>query len=597
MVSWGVLLQDARNLWAVAIDPRMRPAERRRGAARALAVALLLAVGAAPYAPAQSGPAVPPPPAAKPPAPAPPPPFRLPTTTTEAVPSGVDARACQARFVEHLLQHTTAAGDGRIGFYASNGAGVGVGDLDGDGDLEVVLANLDGPNTVHWNEGGLRFRAESLPVEASRAVHLIDADGDGRLDLFFTHSASAPTLWLNAGASGGAEFVRADAGVREPLYTADWADFDADGDLDLVGATYDAELHSTAPGATGGIFVYRTGADPSTAGGMLRLDARLATRSQALAVLAGDLDSDGRIDVTVGNESFLPDYQWLGSDDGWHPGGLFGRTAHNTTSLIAGDVDNDGHVDLLATDRNPDAESRSAWEPLHLPPSPDPAQVDRNVLQLARGDAFHERGVEWGIDASGWSWSSKFGDLDNDGFLDVYVVNGMIAVELFEHLPGDELVEENQAFRNVRGAGFLPAPDWGLGAPESGRGMSMADLDGDGDLDIVVNNLAAPARLFENRLCGGGHLQIDLRWPAAANRYALGARVHLDTSTGSYTRTVRAASGYLSGDAPRLHFGVPPGSRLLAARIVWPDGEPSALRDLPLNHLITVTRHTGPSGG
>ena len=127
--------------------------------------------------------------------------------------------------------------------------------------------------------------------------------------------------------------------------------------------------------------------------------------------------------------------------------------------------------------------------------------------------------------------------------------------------------------------------------------MSMADLDGDGDLDIVINNLATRARLFENRLCGGDHLQIDLRWPAAANRYAVGARVHLDTSTGSYTRTVRAASGYLSGDTPRLHFGVPRGSRLLAARIVWPDGEPSALRDPPVNHLITVTRHTGPGGG
>ena len=435
-----------------------------------MAAALLLAVGAAPYAPAQSGPAVPPPPAGKPPAPAPLPPFRLPTTTTETVPSGVDARACQGSFVEHLLEHSTAPGDERIGLYASYGAGVGIGDLDGDGDLEVVLANLDGPNTVHWNEGGLRFRVQSLPVEASRAVHLIDADGDGRLDLFFTHPASVPTLWLNAGAAGGAEFVRADAGIREPLYTADWADFDADGDLDLVGATYDAELYSTAPGATGGVFVYRNGGDPGAAGGLLRLDARLATRSQALAVLAADLDGDGRIDVTVGNDSFLPDYQWLRSDDGWRPGSLFGRTAHNTTSLVAGDVDNDGHVDLLATDRKPyaaDAESRSAWEPLHLPPPPDPAQVDRNVLQLARGGAFHERGVEWGIDASGWSWSSKFGDLDHDGFLDAYVVNGMIAVELFEHLPGGDLVEENQAFRNMQGTPLRSRP--GVGAGRAGE--------------------------------------------------------------------------------------------------------------------------------
>ena len=189
----------------------------------------------------------------------------------------------------------------------------------------------------------------------------------------------------------------------------------------------------------------------------------------------------------------------------------------------------------------------------------------------------------------------EFGD--NDGFLDAYIVNGMIAVELFEHLPGDELVEENQAFRNVQGTRFVPAPEWGLGARESGRGMSMADLDVDGDLDIVINNLASPARLFENRLCGGDHVQMDLRWPAAANRYAVGAQVRLETSTGNYLRTVRAAGGYLSGDAPRLHFGVPDGSRLLAARIVWPDGKRSVLRAPTLNHLITVTRQASPNGG
>ena len=130
-----------RHRCAVTID-----LQRRRGAAPALAAFLLLTVAAAPYAPAQRGPAVPTPPASKPPAPAPLPPFPLPRPlSTEAMPSRVDGRACLGSFVEHLLEHTTTTGGGRIGFYASNGAGVGVGDLDADGDLDIVLANLAGP--------------------------------------------------------------------------------------------------------------------------------------------------------------------------------------------------------------------------------------------------------------------------------------------------------------------------------------------------------------------------------------------------------------------------------------------------------------------
>ena len=98
------------------------------------------------------------------------------------------------------------------------------------------------------------------------------------------------------------------------------------------------------------------------------------------------------------------------------------------------------------------------------------------------GGAFAERGEWAGVAATGWTWSAQFGDLDNDGFLDLYAVNGMIAAEIFGHLPGAELVEENQALRNDGSGRFVPAPEWGLGATESGRGMAFADLDLDGDL-------------------------------------------------------------------------------------------------------------------
>ncbi|MCB0030631.1 MAG: ASPIC/UnbV domain-containing protein, partial [Anaerolineales bacterium] len=139
------------------------------------------------------------------------------------------------------------------------------------------------------------------------------------------------------------------------------------------------------------------------------------------------------------------------------------------------------------------------------------------------------------------------------------------------------------------GTGFAPMPRWNLGATASGRGMSMADLDGDGDLDIVVNNLRAPAQLFENQLCGGHSLQVDLFWPGSGNERAIGAALVLHSEEGSYYRDLKAASGYLSGDPARVHFGLPAGANL-TLEIIWPDGLHSTITDLPIDSLVTVTR-------
>jgi hypothetical protein len=120
--------------------------------------------------------------------------------------------------------------------------------------------------------------------------------------------------------------------------------------------------------------------------------------------------------------------------------------------------------------------------------------------------------------------------------------------------------------------------------------MIMGDLDNDGDLDIVVNNMRKSAQLFENQLCGGTSLQVELRWPASANFFGVGAQLVLTTDQGIMQRDVRATSGYLSGDPVRVHFGFSADAQLHSLQIQWPDGAASVVHEPKGAALLTVTR-------
>jgi enediyne biosynthesis protein E4 len=282
----------------------------------------------------------------------------------------------------------------------------------------------------------------------------------------------------------------------------------------------------------------------------------------------------------------------------WQKAAPFAYTSENTMSSDVGDIDNNGRPEIFATDMKPadkDLATMARWLPMmKLMTKPltslDPQHVE-NTLQVNDGSGhWSNQGYERFVDSSGWSWSGKFGDLDNDGFLDIYVVNGMIAAGLFDHLPNHELVEPNMAYRNDGRGSFTVASQWGLGSLASGRGMSMADLNGDGKLDIVVNNLQSPAQLFENRLCGGAGLAVDLFWPASQNTRAIGAQLALHTSAGTFYRDVRATSGYLSGDPPQIHFGLPQNAVAQRLEIRWPDGKLSTIANPAAQTSISVTR-------
>jgi len=504
---------------------------------------------------------------------------------------------CTGAFVPHTLDYSTTSA-GNIAVYEANGSGLAIGDLDGDGRLDLVMANLDGPNAILWNQGNFQFRREDLSFGNSRAAAIVDVDADSKPDIVFTRRFAKPTLLHNTGQAGTHRFsVGALPGVNNPFYSMNWGDLDGNGALELIAGSYDTELLKQAgpvfaqQGGGVGVFIYRQ------QGGAFDAQ-RLTEGADALAIALPDLNGDGHPDIMVGNDFNRPDYAWLQQDGAWQLATPFAYTSENTMSLDVGDIDNNGRPEIFATDMKPvnkDLTTMARWLPMmKLMTKPltsfDPQHVE-NTLQVSDGNShWSNQGYERMVDSSGWSWSGKFGDLDNDGFLDIYVVNGMIAAGLFDHLPNHELVEPNMAFRNDGRGSFHAASNWDLGSLASGRGMSMADLNGDGKLDIVVNNLQSPAQVFENRLCGGAGLELDLFWPSSQNIRAIGAQLALHTSAGTYYRDVRATSGYLSGDAPQIHFGLPADAAVQRLEIRWPDGKISNIANPAAQTLIRVTR-------
>ena len=251
----------------------------------------------------------------------------------------------------------------------------------------------------------------------------MDVDGDGQQDIVFTTGAAAPTVLQNQG-DRSFQFTPLH-GVDRVTYAMNWNDLDGDGDLDLVTGAYDAgrmlESNSNALfGASPGVNVYRHD-------GELWQGTQLTTTAQALAIGLWDLNGDQRPDIWIGNDFDEPDQVWLQtSAGGWQPAAPFAQTSHSTMGIEYGDLDGNGSGEFFTTDMKPYNQATrtlAEWLPLMQASQQkrraDDKQPMENVLQVWTGDRYQNQAYDRNIDASGWSWAAKFGDLDTDGDLDL----------------------------------------------------------------------------------------------------------------------------------------------------------------------------------
>ena len=482
-------------------------------------------------------------------------------------------------------------------------------------------------------------------------VALADVDGDGRLDIYLSKAGAgdaasrANELWINQGpdASGIPRFreMAQQYGVADEGYTtqAAFLDYDGDGDLDLFvlnnsprpANSFNLRNTRMERSEYGGAKLYRNDGghftDVSVAAGI-----RSPEMAFGLGIAVADVNGDGRPDIYVSNDFFERDYLYVNEGNGTFSEALDRQMpviSYFSMGLDVADVDNDGWPDVYTTDMLPEDEVRlktttqfEDWDAYQTKVRNGfHHQSMRNMLQRNNRDGtFSDIGQLAGVSRTDWSWSALIADLDLDGRKDIFVTNGiakdLTSQDFVAYLGSEQTMRavtnngrsradfakllgamtatplSNYSFHNTSGIRFTnEAKSWGLDTPSFSSGAAYGDLDGDGALDLVVNNIDQEAFVYRNNaraLHPANHfLRVRLAG-GAKNRFGVGARVTLYAGDDLFMQDESPVRGFQSSVDYVLGFGLGAHATVDSLRVRWPDGRVSALRAVATNALVTV---------
>lgn len=534
--------------------------------------------------------------------------------------------------------------------YVYNGGGVAVGDINQDGLPDLFFTGNDVPNKLYLNQGNFTFKditetAGLVEGEGwDNGVTMADVNQDGWLDIYISRGGWNDTveqrrnlLFINNGdlsfSEQGEAFGLADIGYS---LQAAFFDMDNDNDLDmyltnrpdrfflnyrqvLAGKQAQNDLHRDK--------LYRNDNGAFTEIG---LSAGIVNNfAYGLGLTTTDINQDGYIDIFVANDYLENDYLYINQGDGTFQEQIKEYTNHipfYSMGVDVVDINNDGLEDIIQLDMLPaDYErSKTTMASMNVQLFEDLIgngfhhQYMHNMLQLNQGNTFFsEIGQLAGISKTDWSWSCLGSDLDNDGYRDILITNGFKRdiwdkdaqkkFSQFMQSPerGKQSDEENAQhiinlfqtnkisnylFHNNQDLTFTSkGKEWGLEMESFSNGAAVGDLDNDGDLDIVINNVDGEAFIYQNKAerLGNNYLKVKLQGPKQ-NGHGLGAKVKLIYGTAVQYHDFKTVRGYLSSVEPIVHFGLGATTDIDQIEVTWTDGKTSLLTDIPSNQTLTI---------
>ncbi|MGK0361585.1 MAG: hypothetical protein ACI9U2_003903, partial [Bradymonadia bacterium] len=474
-------------------------------------------------------------------------------------------------------------------------------DLDGDGDLDLLIGQFDAPLLVFMNDNGTfqeNGAAMGLAIQAATTgLAFADYDHDGDLDLYLVTYRRTPPADFKGNP------VRENGVLMPPKHHREYVALmnkPGQGVVIVNAGQPDRLLRND-----GGKFVDVTDA------------AGIGTHYEmGLSARFWDYNADGWPDLYVANDFFGADRLYRNQNGTFVEvtEAALPHTPWFSMGADAGDIDNDGRLDFFAADM---AGTNHFKQKLSMGDMDDdgwflesatPRQYMRNAVYLNTGtERFMEVAKLTGLASTDWTWTPRFVDLDQDGKLDLFATNGMtrdysdsdvrMRLKLKDRWQSFDIdywrnqpprAEPNLAYKNLGDLSFQSVgDDWGLGGNSVSFGMAVADLDGDGDPDLVVNDFEAPPRLYRNETTGMNAIKVRLIAPG--NPWGIGARVEGRAGDKIFTRDVALSGGFMSANEPIVLMGLGGVSALDSLTVTWPDGTVETHTDnISANQLYTV---------